>query len=89
MNKNNYKPNGASSSKAGNYRFNIAKTCELCGKSFITDIFAEEELCDNCLDIYQVLDAEESDRYCTEDDLEEVLDSLVYTSSRTPAYRYD
>jgi hypothetical protein len=89
MNKNNYKPNGASSSKTGNYRFNIAKNCAVCSKSFITDIFAEEELCSSCLDIYQVLDAEESDGYCTEDDLEEVLCSIVYTSSRTPAYRYD
>ena len=77
------------SASAGNYRFNIAKTCTVCTKSFITDIFAEEELCSDCKSIYQVLEPDDTAGYDIENDLEDVIESIVHASSRTPAVRYD
>ena len=71
-----------------NYRFNIAKNCPICNKSFITDLFHEEDMCNKCLDIYQVIPSiEDEDLY--QDDIKEVIDSLVSPSGRAKVYRYD
>lgn len=71
-----------------NYRFNIAKNCPICNKSFITDLFHEDDMCKNCLDIYQVIPSvDDEDLY--QDDIREVIDSLVSPYGRTPVVRYD
>ena len=65
-----------------NYKFNIAKECLLCGNSFITDIFNEEDNCSACNAVFT--------SYEEETDKREVLDSLnTYGWSRSVAVRYD
>ena len=65
-----------------NYKFNIAKECLLCGNSFITDIFNEEDNCEKCSSVYS---------YCLEDDSKGyVIDDLMQNGwSRTAAIRYE
>ena len=73
-----------------NYRFNIAKTCEICKKSFITDIFQEKEMCSNCESIYQVLETCEDDEEFIDNDISDVINSIVNQGNcRAVAVRYD
>lgn len=69
-------------SNHNNYRFNIAKECPICGKSFITDIFEEEDNCSACNAVYHMYEEENTKN--------EVLDDLMaYGWSRSVAVRYD
>lgn len=80
--KNNYTSAEGTRSKRNNYRFNIAKECPICGKSFITDIFEEEDNCSACNAIVHYYQ-EETNKY-------DVLDDLrTYGWSRSVAVRYD
>lgn len=70
------------SKNKNNYRFNIAKECPICGKSFITDIFDEEDNCSACNAVYGYYEEDNSD--------DEVFDSLMSAGwSRTAVVRYD
>lgn len=65
-----------------NYRFNIAKECKLCGKSFITDIFEEADICSNCESVYSYSESTDTSS--------DYLDDLVTQGwSRTIVYRYE
>lgn len=82
MSKSNYTSDECTRSKRNNYRFNIAKECPICNKSFITDIFEEEEHCSACNAVFTY--------YEEETDKKEVLDSLnTYGWSRSAVVRYD
>lgn len=73
-----------------NYRFNIAKNCKSCGQSFITDIFEEEDICEDCKIAYDCV--EESNPHISYEEYEDVkyiVDSYVVGSCRSKVYRYD
>lgn len=86
MSNTNYKPKGASFDSQ-NYRFNIARNCPICNKSFITDLFHEEDMCKRCEDIYQVIPSIDDEFYL--EDVSDIIDSLVSPSGRAKVYRYD
>lgn len=76
--------------KNTNYRFNIAKNCKSCGESFITDIFEEEDICNDCKIAYDC--TEENNHHVSYDEYEDVkyvIDSYVVADCRTKAIRYD
>lgn len=76
--------NNKNNTSHNNYRFNIAKPCCICSKSFITDIFDEKDLCTSCEEIYHVTESYDEDEY-----VRDYLHGIVNSDGRTRVVRYD
>lgn len=71
-----------------NIIYNKNKKCPKCNSTYLDYLEKEYKSCDDCKDYYTVLKNQDLFINNSEEDVKEVIDSVLKSNIKTPVYRY-